>query len=52
MSPEPIGTIRFSNQDVLNDVEGVALSIAKQLGLDLSFGRRVPVASGMRCAKD
>ena len=41
--------IRFSNEDVLKDVEAVAISIAKQLGLDVSFGRRVRVASGMRC---
>ena len=41
--------IRFSNDDVLQDVEAVASSIAKQLGLDVSFGRRVRVASGMRC---
>jgi very-short-patch-repair endonuclease len=37
--------IRFSNEDVLKDVESVAISIARQLGLDLSFGRRVGVAS-------
>jgi hypothetical protein len=43
--------IRFSNEDVLKDVEAVAISIAKQLGLDVSFGRRVRVASGMRCRK-
>jgi very-short-patch-repair endonuclease len=41
--------LRFSNEDVLKDVEAVAISIAKQLGLDVSFGRRVRVASGMRC---
>ena len=41
--------IRFSNEDVLKDVEAVAISIAKPLGLDVSFGRRVRVASGMRC---
>ena len=40
--------IRFSNEGVLTDVEAVAISIAKQLGLDVSFGRRVRVASGMR----
>ena len=43
--------IRFSNEDVLKDVEAVAISIAEQLGLDLSHGRRVRVASGMRCRK-
>ena len=41
--------IRFSNEGVLTDVEAVAISIAKQLGLYMSFGRRVRVASGMRC---
>jgi very-short-patch-repair endonuclease len=41
--------IRFSNEDVLKDVEAVATSIAKQLGLDASFDQRVRVASGMRC---
>ena len=41
--------IRFSNEDVLKDVEAVARSIAKQLSLDESFGRRVRVASGVRC---
>jgi very-short-patch-repair endonuclease len=41
--------MRFSNEDVLEDVEAVAISIAKQLGLEVSFGRRVRVASGMRC---
>ena len=41
--------MRFSNEDVLEDVEAVAISIAQQLGLDVSFGRRVRVASGMRC---
>jgi very-short-patch-repair endonuclease len=40
--------IRFSNEDVLKDVEAVAISIAKQLGLDVSYGRRVRVASGMK----
>ena len=43
--------IRFSNEDVLKDVEAVAISIAKQLGLEVSFGRRVRVASGMPCKK-
>jgi very-short-patch-repair endonuclease len=41
--------IRVSNEDVLKDVQAVAISIAKRLGLDASFGRRVRVASGMRC---
>ena len=41
--------IRFSNEDVLEDVEAVAISLAKQLGLDVSFGQRIRVASGMRC---
>ena len=41
--------IRFSNEDVLEDVEAVAISIAKHLGLKATFGPRVRVASGMRC---
>ena len=43
--------IRFSNEDVLKDVEAVATSIAKQLGLDVRFGRRVRVVSGMRARR-
>ena len=43
--------IRFSNEDVLKDLEAVAISIAKQLGLEVSFGGRVRVASGMRCKR-
>ena len=40
--------IRFSNEDLLKDVEAVAISMAKPLGLDVSFGQRIRVASGMR----
>ena len=32
--------MRFPNEDVLEDVEAVAASIAKQLGLEVRFGQR------------
>ena len=40
--------MRFPNEDVLEDVEAVAASIAKQLGLEVRFGQRKSVASGMK----
>ena len=36
------GVLRFSNEDVLSDVEAVAISIARQLGLESEFGGRRP----------
>ena len=43
--------IRFSNDDMLEDIEAVAISIAQHLELSPSFRKRVPVASGMKCRK-
>ena len=34
--------IRFSNEDVLDDVDAVAIAIAKQLGLQPEFRGRTP----------
>jgi very-short-patch-repair endonuclease len=39
---------RFANEDVLEDVEAVAISIATQLGMKACFGRRVRAISGMK----
>ena len=39
--------IRFSNEEVLDDVEAVAIAIAKQLGLEPEFGKRKRMESGM-----
>lgn len=36
------GVLRFSNEDVLSDVEAVAISIARQLGLEPEFRGRRP----------
>ena len=43
--------MRFSNQDVLDDVEAVAIAIATQLGLEVEFGKRRPAISGMLVRK-
>ena len=43
--------MRFPNEDVLDDVEAVAISIAKQLGLKVEFGKRKPAISGMKSRK-
>ena len=40
--------MRFSNEDVLEDVEAVAASIVEQLGLEVRFGQRKSVASSMK----
>ena len=34
--------LRYSNEDVLSDVEAVAISIARQLGLERKYGGRRP----------
>ena len=43
--------LRFTNEEVLADVEAVAISLAKQLGLEFRFGERKTVRSGMMCKK-
>ena len=43
--------LRYSNEDVLDDVEAVAISIAKKLGLKAEFRRRKPAVSGMKVGK-
>ena len=44
--------IRFDNEDVLKDLEAVAVSIAQQLGLKAEFGRRKPAWTGMYASTD
>ena len=44
--------IRFSNEDVIEDVEAVAIAIAKRIGVKAEFGKRKRVASGMRIKRD
>ena len=43
--------IRFANEDVLDDVEGVAISIAQHLGLNFNIRKRKPAISGMKVRK-
>ena len=43
--------IRFTNEEVLGDVDAVARSLAKQLGLDFRIGERKTMRSGMMCKK-
>ena len=43
--------MRFPNEDVLDDVEAVAISIAKQSALNVEFGKRKPAISGMKSRK-
>jgi very-short-patch-repair endonuclease len=43
--------IRFTNEDVLDDVEAVLRSIAQQLDLPYSFRQRTSKMSGMMCDK-
>ena len=43
--------LRYANEDVLEDVEAVAISIAKQLGLKAEFRKRKPNVSGMKIAR-
>ena len=43
--------LRFCNEDVLDDVEAVAISIAKQLGLKAEFEKPRPTRSGMMSPK-
>ncbi len=40
--------IRLPNEDVLEDVEAVMISIAKQLNLEVRFGIRKTAISGMK----
>ncbi len=43
--------LRYANEDVLEDIEAVAISIAKQLGLKPEFRKRKPNVSGMMVKK-
>ena len=43
--------LRYSNEDVLEDVEAVAISIANQLGRKPEFRNRKPNVSGMYVKK-
>ena len=40
--------LRYANEDVLDDVEAVAIAIAKKLGLKAEFGGKTRVVSGMK----
>jgi len=43
--------VRFSNDDVLNDVEAVATAIASHLGMTFEFQRPGGLKSGMFCGE-
>jgi very-short-patch-repair endonuclease len=43
--------IRFSDNDVMDDVEAVARGIAKHLGLAYQFRARIGTGSGMESGK-
>lgn len=43
--------VRFANEDILDDVEAVAVAIATRLGLTAEFGKRKPARSGMLVKK-
>jgi adenine-specific DNA-methyltransferase len=43
--------VRFGNEDVIADVEAVAIAIAKTIGLTPEIARRVPKPSGMMCPR-
>ena len=40
--------LRFSNEEVIEDVEAVAIAIAKSMGLKPTYGPHIEVRSGMR----
>ncbi len=40
--------VRFSDEDVIDDVEAVAIAIAREMGLKPTFGPHIEVRSGMR----
>ena len=40
--------LRFSNEEVIDDVEAVAIAIAKSMGLKPTYGPHIEVRSGMR----
>lgn len=40
--------LRFTNEEVIDDVEAVAIAIAKEMGLEPYFRPRIKVESGMR----
>ena len=44
--------LRYTNELVLEDVEAVAIAIAKELGLEPEFRPRVKVRSGMRVKQE
>ena len=44
--------IRFSDEEVMDDVEAVARAIAKHLDIEFSFRRRSPKGSGMKSRFD
>ncbi len=44
--------IRFLNEDVLNDVEAVAVSLSNTLGVKAEFQRRKGGISGMLCKRN
>ena len=41
--------VRFSTEDVRQDVEAVAIAIAKTIGLTPEIAPRIPKPSGMKC---
>ena len=43
--------VRFSTEAVLQDVEAVAIAIAKRIDLTPEIAPRVPRPSGMKCAR-
>ena len=43
--------LRYANEDVLEDIEAVAISIANQLGIKAEFRKRKPNVSGMYVKK-
>ena len=43
--------MRFANEDVLDDVEDIAVSIANRLGLKARYGKRRPIVSGMKAER-
>jgi hypothetical protein len=40
--------LRFSNEEVIEDVEAIAIAIAKSMGLKPTYGPHIEVRSGMR----
>ena len=44
--------VRFSNEEVLQDIDSVLLAIASQAGVPFSFRKRTEERSGMMSAKD